>query len=59
MRPGLFWAYDDTWGWMHLERGFGGLCRMEHALTEAAEKGIPFHMVSSRSGAMLFDWRFP
>lgn len=59
VQPGLFWAYDDSWGWMHLGEGFGGLCRMERAIAEASTQQLPFLMVSSRTGAVLFDWRLP
>lgn len=58
MKPGIFWAYDPTWGWMHLDNGEGGLCRLEQALDEARERKLPFSMVSSHTGRVFFDWRF-
>jgi len=50
--------YDDTWGWLHLHPGEGGLCPLEHAIRAAAAARVPFTMVSSRTGDVFFDWRF-
>lgn len=56
-RPGLFWLYDDTWGWLHLQPGLGGLCSLDRAIEEASRASVPFRAVSAHSGVELLNWR--